>query len=120
MKPLDINHARVELKCGKNETIKETETMYARAKSVAESFGIGTYFDRAWDHGDEFCDGYVYPALRNLEQVLTALNEQDVGYDNIDLPSQAEGSNLHTRLTKQFPPLCGVSVNIEQSHATKK
>lgn len=106
---VEMDRCKIELKCGKNETIPNTEKMYGRAKEVASKFGISTYFDRCWDHGDEFCDGYVYPPAQILEEVLQALDRADVEYDNIDLPSRLEGSELHRRLLTRFP--CGVAVD---------
>jgi hypothetical protein len=94
---------RIELKCGKNETIPETEEMYERAKAVASKFAIPTYSDRCWDHGDEFCDGYVYPFAGVLEEVLQALDHASVEYDSIDLPSKLRHSELHHRLVARFP-----------------
>jgi hypothetical protein len=108
---LRVRETRIELLCGRNETIAATESMYERAQTVAERFNADTYFDHAWDSGDEFCDGYVYPRLEKLEQVLDALDQAEVEYDNIDLPSTVnENSSIYQRLRKRYP--VGVSVNL--------
>jgi hypothetical protein len=104
---------RVELRCGENETIPKTEAMYEQARQVAAKFGIRTYFDRAWDHGDEFCDGYIYPTTENVIDVLNALDAVGVDYDNVDIQECHTKLLVFKKLMERFHPLCGVVLNVQ-------
>lgn len=108
-----IFELRIELKCGQGKTIPATEAMYNRAEKIAAKFGIRTYYDRTWDHGTEFCDGYIYPTSANILQVLDELDAAEVDFDNIDLPRILEESELHRQLMQRFlQGQCGVYVNV--------
>jgi hypothetical protein len=110
------NEVRVELRRGENATISETEAMYERARKIAAKFGMSYFFDRTCDHGDEFCDGYVYPLTENILHVLDELDAADVEYDNIDVPSRLLNMAFLTELKKRYPPQCGVALTLGDDH----
>jgi hypothetical protein len=109
---LNENELRVELRCGENEGIEERERMYARAQGIADKFGIRTYFDRTWDHGTEYCDGYIYPTTANIIQVLDELEAAEVEFDNIDVQSRQLDLSFVKLLRERFPQGCSVSLNL--------
>ena len=105
---------RVELWCGSDETpegLDLAEERYRKADMIARKFNINTYFEIHEENGTTYMDGYIYPHSGNVIEVLEALDETEVEYDNIDIPEILRGSKLHEELVRENPPGCGVSVN---------
>ena len=106
---------RIELYCGSNQRglkgLQDAERRYHKAQKVADHFRVETYFDEHEEHGTVFKDGYIYPTACNIETVLDALEAKGVEFDNIDLPTELEGSELSKRLHERYPLQSGVSVN---------
>jgi hypothetical protein len=106
---------RIELKCGQNETCGEIELMHQRAIEIARTHGGRGYSEEAPQGEDTFRDGYVYlPASKVLGVLAIFDTDNEINYDNVDLPPELTGSPLHKALMKLHGQSCGVSINLDQ------
>lgn len=102
--------SRIELTCLDNnmapDRTPETKEQWTKAAEIGQKHGVSYRFEENPSTG--FGDAYMYPSLKKLEAVLKDLEEAEVGFDNIDLPDDAD-QKLIERLKKQYA--FGVSVN---------
>lgn len=113
--------SRIELTCimcaSKNpdatevQRTQETKAEWAKAKQIARQFGVRSNFSFHRDRGMTYGDGYLYPSLAVLERILESLDQQNIGYDNIDLPTIAP-PDLIARLQQRYPMGAGIMVNL--------
>lgn len=92
-----------------------TKHAWSRAADIAHRAKIQSRFAEQPDRGCTIGDGYLYPPLSLLEQILSMLEAADVPFDNVDLPDDAPAA-LVRRLERRFPRGAGVMVNPGEYH----
>jgi hypothetical protein len=102
----------IELTCGKEGVnLRRARRDRERLQDLADRFHIRTYFEESVQDGIAYLDAYIYPTPRLLLAVLDALDATHLGYDNIDLPPELDGTPLHRQLRQRYRH-GGVMVNV--------